>query len=43
MEELKKVEDQVNEVTELNKHFAAVEKKNFDNKLSIYLRTKKFP
>ena len=43
MEELKKVEDQVNEVTELNKVFSGIEKKNFDNKLSIYLRTKKFP
>ena len=43
MEELKKVEQQVNEITELNKEFGALEKKNFDNKLSIYLRTKKFP
>lgn len=43
MDELKKVEDQVNEVTELNKQFAAMEKSNFDNKLQIYLRTKKFP
>ena len=43
MEQLQKVEDQVSEVTELNKNFAAIEKKNFDHKLSIYLRTKKFP
>ena len=43
MDELKKVEDQVNEVTELNKQFAAMEKSNFDNKLQIYLKTKKFP
>lgn len=43
MENLKEVENNVNEATELNKQFAALEKKNFDNKLSIYLRTKKFP
>lgn len=43
MEHLKEVENHVNEATELNKQFAATEKKNFDNKLSIYLRTKKFP
>lgn len=43
MENLKEVENQVNEATELNKQFAALEKSNFDNKLQIYLKTKKFP
>lgn len=43
MENLKEVENQVNEATELNKQFAAIEKANFDNKLQIYLKTKKFP
>ena len=27
----------------MNKKFGALEKENFDKKLSIYLRTKKFP
>lgn len=43
MGNLKEVEEEVNEATELNKKFGALEKENFDNKLSIYLRTKKFP
>lgn len=43
MENLKEVQNHVNEATELNKQFAATEKKNFDNKLLIYLKTKKFP
>jgi hypothetical protein len=37
------LEVEVEKATELNKEYSAVEKKNFDNKLSLYLRTKKFP
>lgn len=43
MEKLKVLEEEVSKATELNKQFSAVEKKNFDQKLSLYLRTKKFP
>jgi hypothetical protein len=43
MENLKAVEEEVNEATTLNKAFAALEKENFDHKVSIYFRTKKFP
>jgi hypothetical protein len=33
----------VEKVTELNKEYSLIEKRNFDNKLSFYLKTKKFP
>ena len=29
--------------TQMSKEYTALEKKNFDNKISLYMRTKKFP
>lgn len=43
MQNLKEVEESVNEATELNKVFTALQKKNFDNKVAVYLKTKRFP
>lgn len=31
------------EVTELNNKYSTIENKNMDGKMSIYLRTKRFP
>ncbi len=40
---LQSLETEVTEITEINKLFSTKEKANFDKKLSLYLRTKKFP
>ncbi len=39
---LQSLESKVSEVTELNKEYSTKEKNNFDKKLSLYLKTKKF-
>lgn len=43
MTKLQALEAEVSEITEINKQFSAIEKANFDKKLSVYLKTKKFP
>lgn len=43
MEKLQALEGEMTQITEINKEFSAKEKANFDKKLSLYLRTKKFP
>lgn len=42
-DKLKLLEAEVERATELSKEFTGVEKKNFDNKIALYLKTKKFP
>lgn len=43
MAKLQALEVEMTEITEINKQFSTKEKANFDKKLSLYLRTKKFP
>lgn len=43
MGKLQALEGEVGEVTQINKQYSAIEKNNFDKKLSLYLKTKKFP
>ena len=40
---LKDLEAEVEAATQMSKEYTALEKKNFDNKIAVYLRTKKFP
>jgi chromosome segregation ATPase len=40
---LKELEAEVEVTTQLSKEYTALEKKNFDNKIAAYLKTKKFP
>lgn len=43
MTKLQSLETEVSEITEINKEFSTKEKGNFDKKLSLYLKGKKFP
>lgn len=42
-QKLKELEAEVEAATLMSKEYTALEKKNFDNKISLYMRTKKFP
>ena len=40
---LKELEAEVEAATQMSKEYTALEKRNFDNKIAVYLKTKKFP
>ncbi len=43
MDKLGEVEKEVSSINELNKEYTELEKKNFNDKFTLYMKTKKFP